>query len=159
MRALVFSDSHGNINNMISVIELNRGHAEYIFHLGDIERDIDDIRSCYPSFKVEGVCGNNDWRPQGVSELILTIGKHRVMMTHGHLYGVKHGLSRLLEKAKNEGVDVLLYGHTHIPFCHEVEGILVMNPGSISRPNDGRASFGSLDFLENTVVGKITEIE
>ena len=50
MRALVFSDSHGNINNMISVIELNRNHAEYILHLGDIERDIEDVRSCYPSF-------------------------------------------------------------------------------------------------------------
>lgn len=158
MRALVFSDSHGNINNMISVIEMNRGHAEYIFHLGDIERDFEDVRLCYPEFKVEGVCGNNDWRPRGVRDLILSVGDHRVMLTHGHMYDVKVSLSKLFSKAKQEGVDVLLYGHTHVPFCRMIDGILVMNPGSISRPSLGKPSFGTLDFLYDTVVGKITEV-
>lgn len=110
MRALVFSDSHGRLKNAISVIEMNRGHADYIFHLGDVERDLDDLRSCYPEFKVEGVNGNNDWNPHGVYDLILTVGGRRVMLTHGHRYGVKNGEARLLERAKAEGVDVCCTG-------------------------------------------------
>lgn len=158
MRAIVFSDSHKNLNNMIPIVEANVGHADYIFHLGDCVSDFEDLRACYPTFKIEGVCGNNDWRANGVTDLILTVGNHRVFMTHGHLYDVKVTLARLLRKAKEVEADVLLYGHTHVPFCRTIDGILVMNPGSISRPSLGKASFGSLDFLESSVIGNITEI-
>ena len=48
-------------------------------------------------------------------------------------------ISRLVEKAKNEGVDVLLYGHTHIPMCEEKEGIICCNPGSVSIPKNSSA--------------------
>ena len=158
MRAIVFSDSHKNLNNMIPVIEANIGHADYIFHLGDCVEDFEDLRAVYPMFKIEGVCGNNDWRSHGVTDLVLTVGNHRVLMTHGHMYDVKFTLARLLRKAKDVGADVVLYGHTHVPFCRTVDGVLMMNPGSISRPSYGKASFGTLDFLEETVVGNITEV-
>ncbi len=32
--------------------------------------------------------------------------------------------------------DVLLYGHTHVPACEERDGILYMNPGSVSIPKE-----------------------
>ena len=39
--------------------------------------------------------------------------------------------------------DVLVMGHTHIPFTREIGGRLVMNAGSVGQPRDGdpRASF------------------
>jgi putative phosphoesterase len=33
--------------------------------------------------------------------------------------------------------DVLLLGHTHVPFTKRVNGTLVMNPGSVGQPRDG----------------------
>ena len=33
--------------------------------------------------------------------------------------------------------DILLHGHTHIPACEQAEGILYMNPGSVSIPKNG----------------------
>ncbi len=46
--------------------------------------------------------------------------------------------------------DVLLLGHTHVPFVKEIQGTLVVNPGSVGQPRDGdpRASYATLD-LEN----------
>ena len=47
--------------------------------------------------------------------------------THGHVY---HPDSLLPLKAG----DILLFGHTHVPLCEKREGILCMNPGSVSIP-------------------------
>jgi len=33
--------------------------------------------------------------------------------------------------------DAILFGHTHLPWSREVEGILVVNTGSVGRPKDG----------------------
>ena len=30
--------------------------------------------------------------------------------------------------------DVVVFGHTHKPFCETVNGILFLNPGSVTRP-------------------------
>ncbi len=52
-------------------------------------------------------------------------------------------------------VDVLLLGHTHVPFAKRVDGTLVVNPGSVGQPRDGdpRASYAELDLdtLEATI--------
>lgn len=47
-------------------------------------------------------------------------------------------------------VDILLLGHTHVPFVKEVKDTLVINPGSIGQPRDGdsRASYAVLDVEE-----------
>ncbi len=43
--------------------------------------------------------------------------------------------------------DVLLLGHTHVPFTKHCDGALVMNPGSVGQPRDGdpHASYAVLD--------------
>lgn len=47
MKALVFSDSHGKLNNLLDVLEQ---HSDYeaIFHLGDVEGDEKRLRSITP---------------------------------------------------------------------------------------------------------------
>ncbi|MCJ7479402.1 MAG: YfcE family phosphodiesterase [Candidatus Nanohaloarchaeota archaeon QJJ-7] len=44
--------------------------------------------------------------------------------------------------------EVLLLGHTHVPFVKEVGDALVINPGSVGQPRDGdpRASYAELDL-------------
>ena len=52
---------------------------------------------------------------------------------------------RLLEMA---GADLLLLGHTHVPYLVEVEGGCLANPGSVGQPRDGdpRASYMLIDL-------------
>jgi putative phosphoesterase len=46
-------------------------------------------------------------------------------------------------RLQNVDVDVVCVGHTHHPYVLEVEGKLVINPGSVGQPRDGdpRASY------------------
>ena len=65
------------------------------------------------------------------------------MMTHGDLYGVKSGLGRLVKAADDKDVDIVLFGHTHLPLSvYLPEGdesfgfalrkpLYLFNPGSI----------------------------
>ncbi|MFB6265855.1 MAG: metallophosphoesterase [Candidatus Nanohaloarchaea archaeon] len=49
-------------------------------------------------------------------------------------------------------VDILLLGHTHVPFVNQVAGTLVVNPGSVGQPRDGdpRASYAEIDLQEQS---------
>jgi putative phosphoesterase len=61
----------------------------------------------------------------------------------------------LFEYMTTNNVDILILGHTHIPFVkkstlNETDELLMVNPGSIGQPRDGdpRASYALID-LEN----------
>lgn len=61
---------------------------------------------------------------------LLVLGERTIFATHGHLYN----LQKLPPLKKG---DVLLHGHTHIPAAEVQDGILYLNPGSVSIPKDG----------------------
>ena len=85
----------------------------------------------------------------------MTLGGKRIMMVHGDRYGVKSGLARLISAACARGADIVLYGHTQIPFeCYLPAGeseygislekpLYVFNPGSIG---DYERSFGCIEI-------------
>ncbi len=60
----------------------------------------------------------------------LEINGLRIFATHGHLYD---SVSHL------RAGDVYLQGHTHVPKCKNIDGILCLNPGSLSIPKEGSA--------------------
>ena len=62
---------------------------------------------------------------------ILTAGSRLIYATHGH----NHNLQQLPPLQPG---DILLHGHTHIPAWEfSPEGILYVNPGSVSIPKNG----------------------
>ena len=60
---------------------------------------------------------------------IIAVENRMIYATHGHKYGPDK-----LPPLQNG--DVLLYGHIHVPKCHTENGILVLNPGSVSIPKE-----------------------
>lgn len=48
---------------------------------------------------------------------------------------------------KATGADILVMGHTHVPYVMKVDGKLIINPGSVGQPrdNDSRASCALVD--------------
>ena len=127
-RILVFSDSHGKIDYMEQTLQ-TIGAVDLVVHLGDMVCDANDLAALHPEYKYCVIRGNNDFLSTAPDEKILTAGGFRIFATHGHGYGVKTGLSRLLRRAKENQVQVVLYGHTHQGYCGEQEGILFLNPG------------------------------
>ena len=49
-------------------------------------------------------------------------------------YGVKTLLGVLAHEAKEKGCDVALYGHTHRADICEMDGVTLINPGSLRYP-------------------------
>ena len=80
------------------------------------------------------VAGNNDYFSPLPREKMINVGGQKIFMTHGHRYGVYHGTDQLIEAARENGADIAMYGHTHIPHVDLQSDVITINPGSISLP-------------------------
>ena len=82
-------------------------------------------------------------------EAEIRLGKERLFLTHGHLYGVNFDLQRLADEAKDRNCSMALFGHTHKPCQRTVNGVLCINPGSISFPRqDNRRQSYAMFYLD-----------
>lgn len=144
MKILVLSDSHSSIRFMRRCVDLLRPDA--VVHLGDHYDDGEALKEAYPHLHVHQVAGNCDQyrAPVGARQMLCyALGGVMTYMTHGHNHHVKSGIGALLADVRRYNARVALYGHTHVPDCHqEPDGIWVLNPGSAGY---GRRSAGILE--------------
>lgn len=138
MKILVLSDSHRAQQPMLDAVR--REHPDAIIHLGDHASDTQALSAAFPLLPLCTVRGNCDLYEDSVPESALMNWEGvRIFAVHGHRYGVKSGVLRLYYAAMEKKATVILYGHTHIPYCEESDGIWLMNPGSCgySHPSYG----------------------
>ena len=138
MKILVCSDSHGNLDNLVRAVE--REAPDRIYHLGDGWRDAQRLHAQFPDIPLEQVPGNCDWSVQSPAELLLTIRGKRILLCHGHTYGVKQSLLNAGYAAEEQDLDLFLFGHTHKPLVDRRGKTWFFNPGSIGDPL--RPSYG-----------------
>ena len=106
MKILVFSDSHGNEDNMIRAVERERPSTlDAIVHLGDGWRDAEALHRLYPRIPLEQVPGNCDLGRFEESERVVFFGDCRVLLCHGHTLGVKSSLLRASYEARERGAE------------------------------------------------------
>ncbi|MBR4933615.1 MAG: YfcE family phosphodiesterase, partial [Clostridia bacterium] len=82
-----------------------------------------------------------------LDEQTVDLGEIRVFACHGHKYGVKSSELNLWMRAREKGVDLALFGHTHEPFERVFEGVRLFNPGSI-----GQGSYGVIYVEKKGIV-------
>ena len=128
MKILVFSDSHGRLGPMLDAIETEK--PQRVFFLGDNYRDGQALADAYPDLPVELVRGNCDW-VKGPDELVVETAGLKFLLTHGHRYYVKSGTSQLARAAREMGVDVACFGHTHEGLNMPDRGVWLFNPGTV----------------------------
>lgn len=137
MRVFVVSDSHGRNTYLNRALE-EAGEFDYFLHLGDLEGSEDFIEAFVDTPK-EMISGNNDYFSTIDREKMIELEGHKIFMTHGNRYGVYSGTDRLFEEGVNRGADIVLFGHTHCPCVEQENGIILLNPGSITHPRqEGR---------------------
>lgn len=144
MTILVLSDSHGSISNMERAVE--QTSPDMILHLGDCWADAEALHELYPHIPMRQVPGNCDFRPMESTEQILCIRGFRILLCHGHTYGVKQSLLRAGYRAQEAELDLFLFGHTHIPLVDKQGKVWFVNPGSIGRGS--RPTYATIS-LEN----------
>ena len=113
LKILVFSDSHRYTGGMIQAIEEQQ--PDLVVHLGDLQRDAEELALLYPKLSMVTVPGNCDgWTTDPLERQFMVCGK-RVLLSHGHIWHVKQGYDAALRAARNAGAHLLLFGHTHRP--------------------------------------------
>ena len=129
MKIIVVSDTHGNSSSLERVMELH-SDADAVVHCGDSRGEMAAIKMRYRGVEYYEVQGNCDLGSPLPLMLTFKMDGFKFMVTHGHAYGVKYGLGRLFEAAKEEGADVVFYGHTHIPDEAVYDGVRMLCPGA-----------------------------
>jgi uncharacterized protein len=131
LRILVLADTH---NRFPPILESLGKEADEIWHLGDVcaERIADELRSIGPPVVVvRGNCDSNYKWP-----LVLDLARG----------GKRFRLQHIPPEHPPQHVDVVLHGHTHVPRNERRGEILFLNPGCVTRPNQG--SPASVAWLE-----------
>ncbi len=146
-RILIFSDTHGYINDCVELI--NRFKPDAVIHAGDCARDCEDLMSVFPETAIYGVSGNNDFYAQLPNEISTEICGKKVFVTHGHAYRVKYesNYRTLAARAQECGAQLCVFGHTHIPYNDNNGRMIVLNPGSIRFGG----TYGICEIDENTM--------
>jgi putative phosphoesterase len=160
MRVIAISDTHGNYSALEKVLKRNTD-ADWIIHLGDGEQELDRYVTSHPEIaqKIIHVAGNCDFNSISPEIFCLPVMEHKILATHGHLYGVKSSIERLKLIAKENECDIILFGHTHVRFISREDGFYILNPGSASCPHDGNyPSFGHIDISPAGVVLNIADV-
>lgn len=138
MKILIISDTHGNEGNLRKVVQ-SEGRPDHLLHLGDIEGGEEQIREI-AGCPVDAVSGNCDFFCRLPKVRFVELGGYKIMMTHGHYYYVTVGTRDLIEEARINNCDIVMFGHTHKPMISQADDRLtVLNPGSLSFPRqEGR---------------------
>lgn len=119
----------------LQVLDLfQRLQVELIVHAGDIviQGVLDQLSTVAPTL---AVFGNNEplelWQylPE---RIVLSVGPYRIGVVHGHGGPNARTTART---AFSEPLDLVIYGHSHIPMIEEIDGVRYFNPGS---PTDRR---------------------
>ena len=132
MKILIVSDTHGYDDNFEKAL-MKEAPVDMLIHCGDIEGS-EDYYEALCECPVYMVRGNNDFWSDLPSEVVFEVCGHRIMVTHGHYYGVSWDREKLMETALAKMADIVMYGHTHMPELFEEDGLTVLNPGSLSLP-------------------------
>lgn len=65
-----------------------------------------------------------------------------------------------LDMARRAAADVMIYGHTHIPYRKDIEGKVFINAGSVGKPKDGdpRACLTVVEISQDSVKSEFIRV-
>ena len=95
-----------------------------------------------------------------------TVYDKKVLLVHGSPRMINeylfedHPEESIMGIIDGEKVDILICGHTHLPYIRNFNGKYVINAGSVGKPKDGdvRAGYVLLDLTENQVETEIIRV-
>jgi putative phosphoesterase len=158
MRIGVVGDIHGNYEALYQAVQ-RMNHPNLLLFTGDGFRDICRLIE-EVEIPIEGVAGNCDVHTEYTNELILKLGKFKVLLTHGHLYNVKNGLTRIGLAGRSKGVNLVVFGHTHMPLDDQWYEVKLFNPGTLCRERSVRGlTYGMIEITDSGIRTSINSLE
>ena len=147
MKIFVLADTHDKLPQKILDLASD---AEELWHLGDVcaERILDELRAVGPPVTVvRGNCDTNfDW------PLVIDLVRSGLKCRLQHIPPEP-------ETVSGKEVDVVLHGHTHVPRNERRNGVLFLNPGCVTRPNQGAApSVARLEIVGGKIIWRLVPL-
>lgn len=133
VRILLVSDNHGD-REALKVLREMYADYDYFVHCGDSEMTIDELEGFLC------VRGNNDFAlgNNAPDQRILEAGGHRIYICHGHMDFLSYfHYEPMARRAKAQGCDTVFFGHVHTYDDLTVDGVRLLNPGSLRHNRDG----------------------
>lgn len=128
--------------------------SDYVFFLGDGAARLGEL-VLHKNFY--GVAGNCDSLPLP-KEVTLDVENVKILLTHGHAYGVKSDLLSLSLRAEELGCRLVCYGHTHAAEITERDGVTFVNPGALSHPFYGQPTYAYIVIEKGRIFPKIVPV-
>ncbi|MGB6068672.1 MAG: metallophosphoesterase family protein [Desulfomonilaceae bacterium] len=162
MKIGVLSDTHLRAPNPVLeyILQGLLADTEIILHAGDIVSR--KVLDCLEMSGVIAVCGNMDDHEvaQAIPQVrtIPAAGK-RIALIHG--WGSRDRLEqRILGRFQQDRPDLIVYGHSHVPFWGEVDGVPMFNPGSARQSRHAESgTVGLIEIIDGNISGKILSVD
>jgi putative phosphoesterase len=130
----LISDTHGLLRNEVyAAFEA----ADEILHAGDVGDPaiLTELEVIAPVSAVYGNVDGWDVRESAAECLELERCGVKIVVIHGHQFGSPRAEDLVAAYPESS---VIVYGHTHQPTIQEVDGTLVVNPGSAGHQRFGK---------------------
>jgi putative phosphoesterase len=126
--------------------------VDMILHAGDIccQEVLDRLSAIAPIVAVHGNVDPPEVQKGLPARVVMVREGVRIGLTHGHLgRGATTPDRALAQFLDVELLNMIVFGHSHIPWHETRNGVLLLNPGSPTQPRrQPRPTFGLLD-VEN----------
>ena len=153
MKIGIISDTHGHVPN--AVHDALAG-ADHILHAGDVGpmEVITELESIAP---VSAVLGNTDYSIQLPQTHIQRFVSQKFLVHHIVDLPVPSQVVRVA--MADEQPNVVVFGHTHMPYNEHHDGVLFLNPGSASNPRgDSAPSVAIVECNESSLIVKFVAL-
>ncbi len=136
MKLIVVSDTHRD-REFIKYLVNQYPDATMYLHAGDSELSSEEL---FPFLSVKGNCDyfiENKYREVKLNGV-------NIYMFHGDHFPLD--LDFLHDLASNKNCNVIIHGHTHIPYYNFYKGVHIICPGSTTYPRVTRATYCVITF-------------
>lgn len=166
MRLGLVSDTHGELENLREAVRRlkQEWQVDLIAHLGDECEDVAVLKEVWSgeTIQVPGVYCQHYRDPAIPNRVVQEIAGYRILFSHtkeAHKNDLPGDLQPE-ELVARGAVDIIAYGHTHIPEIVKERNVLWVNPGHLkSEDKKGhKPSFAVLDLKAEGVTVRLVDL-
>jgi putative phosphoesterase len=158
MKIGVISDTHLSepSDEFRNIISEHFKEADMVLHAGDIvEKRVLEVFLGQDLRAVSGNMDSAEIKRILSPKQVIKVDKFRIGLIHG--WGCHTDIEKEIKKEFRQ-VDCIVFGHTHSPINHIIDGVLFFNPGALAnRWHRGDGSLGLLE-LSDTIKGRIIKV-
>jgi putative phosphoesterase len=158
IRIGVLSDTHlvkMSRETKQKIKELFRDTA-ILIHAGDMtSMEVYEYLNNWDFKAVAGNMDDDDLVSLLPRQRIEEIGGKRIGVTHGR--GSPHGIEDVVYKEFHD-VDIIIFGHSHIPLFTKRDRVIMFNPGAFKRSYSYAGSVGMIEIIDDTIQCRHIEV-